>query len=112
VPSGLPYAALDRSQAERLEALVRWYLGRAAEPVAADAWKAVVDEGVGDVTFAWAGSTTPGERHYYAVKGATFLLEYDNTQDGANHAHTVWRDLRRDWGTDLLAQHHAAAHSG
>ena len=49
-------------------------------------------------------------RHYYAVKGETFLLEYDNTQDGANHAHTVWRDLRRDWGTDLLAEHHAEAH--
>jgi uncharacterized protein DUF3500 len=110
VPSGLGYAALDRSQAQQLEALVRWYLGRATEPVAAQAWKAVVDEGLGAVTFAWAGSTTPGERHYYAVKGATFLLEYDNTQDGANHAHTVWRDLRRDWGTDLLAEHHAASH--
>jgi hypothetical protein len=110
VPSGLAYAALDRSQAGQLEALVRWYLGRAAEPVASQAWRAVVDEGLGAVTFAWAGSTTPGERHYYAVKGATFLLEYDNTQDRANHAHTVWRDLRRDWGTDLLAEHHAASH--
>ena len=112
VPSGLAYAALDPSQAGRLEALVRWYFGRAAEPVAEQAWRAVVDEGLRQVTFAWAGSTSPGERHYYAVKGATFLLEYDNTQDGANHAHTVWRDLRRDWGTDLLAEHHAASHGG
>jgi hypothetical protein len=110
VPDGLAYAALDRSQGQQLEDLVRWYLGRATEPVAAQAWQAVVDGGLDEVTFAWAGSTTPGERHYYAVKGATFLLEYDNTQDGANHAHTVWRDLRRDWGTDLLAEHHAASH--
>jgi hypothetical protein len=110
VPTGLRHDALDRAQAEQLEALVRWYLGRAPEAVAYHAWQAVVDAGLGGVTFGWAGSTQPGARHYYAVKGETFLLEYDNTQDGANHAHTVWRDLRRDWGTDLLAQHHAQAH--
>jgi hypothetical protein len=110
VPAGLRYDALDRSQVQRLEALVRWYLGRAPEEVAEPAWQAVADAGLGEVTFAWAGPTTPGAPHYYAVKGETFLLEYDNTQDGANHAHTVWRDLRRDWGTDLLAEHHARAH--
>jgi hypothetical protein len=111
VPSGLRYEALDPDQAARLERLVRWYLGRASEPVAEQAWRAVVDEGLKSVSFAWAGSTSPGDRHYYAVKGETFLLEYDNTQDGANHAHTVWRDLRRDWGTDLLAEHHAGFHA-
>jgi hypothetical protein len=110
VPAGLRYDLLDRLAADRLEALVRWYLGRAPEPVADSAWRAVVDEGLGSVSFAWAGSTTPGERHYYAVRGETFLLEYDNTQDGANHVHSVWRDLRRDWGTDLLAAHHAESH--
>jgi hypothetical protein len=111
VPAGLRYDALDRSQAQRLEDLVRWYFGRAPEEVAEPAWQAVADARLGDVTFAWAGPTAPGQPHYYAVKGETFLLEYDNTQDGANHAHTVWRDLRRDWGTDLLAEHHARAHS-
>ena len=110
VPAGLRYDALDRSQAQRLEDLVRWYFGRAPEEVAEPAWQAAADAGLGDVTFAWAGSTAPGQPHYYAVKGGTFLLEYDNTQDGATHAHTVWRDLRRDWGTDLLAEHHARAH--
>jgi hypothetical protein len=110
VPAGLRCDAMDRPQAQRLEALVRWYLGRAPEEVAQPAWEAVADAGLGEVTFAWAGPTAPGAPHYYAVKGETFLLEYDNTQDGANHAHTVWRDLRRDWGTDLLAEHHARAH--
>ena len=110
VPTGLRYADMHPSQTQRLEALVRWYLGRATEPVANDAWRAVAEAGVGEVSFAWAGPTTLGAPHYYAVKGATFLLEYDNTQDGANHAHSVWRDLRRDWGTDLLAEHHARAH--
>ena len=58
-------------------------------------------------TFAWAGSLERGAGHYYAVRAPTFLLEYDNVQDDANHVHTVWRDLRGDWGADLLAAHHA-----
>ena len=48
-----------------------------------------------------------GHRHYYSIAGPTFLAEYDNTQDDANHIHSVWRDLRNDWGHDLLAAHYA-----
>lgn len=110
VPPGLPWGALDAAQRGRMEALVWCYLGRVHEDVAGPAWRAVVDDGLDEVTFAWAGSRERGERHYYAVRGARFLIEYDNTQDGANHVHTVWRDLRRDWGGDLLAAHHAASH--
>ena len=39
-----------------------------------------------------------------------FLIEYDNTQDDANHAHSVWRHLRDDWGVDLLRAHYARHH--
>jgi hypothetical protein len=38
--------------------------------------------------------------------GRTFLVEYDNTQDGANHVHLVWRDLVGEWGADRLAEHY------
>ncbi len=110
VPSGLRHDDLDPGQRDRLDALVRCYLDRAPAEVADQAWHVATEAGLAAVTFAWAGPTEPGAPHYYAVKGPTFLLEYDNTQDGANHAHTVWRDLRRDWGEDLLAQHHAADH--
>ena len=58
-------------------------------------------------TFAWAGRAGAGRRPLLRVRAPTFLLEYDNVQDGANHIHTVWRDLRGDWGADLLAAHHA-----
>lgn len=111
VPDGLRHGDLDSPQRQRLDALVRCYLGRAPERVAEQAWGVAVDAGLDALTFAWAGPTEPGAPHYYAVKGPTLLLEYDNTQDGANHAHTVWRDLRRDWGEDLLAAHHAADHA-
>ena len=66
---------------------------------------------LGDVTFAWAGPVEPGRGHYYAVRGPRFLIEYDNTQNDANHIHAVWRDLDNDWGEDLLAAHLAAAHA-
>ncbi len=110
VPDGLAHDDLDAGQRGRLESLVRCYVDRARDDVASERWRTLVDEGLGAVTFAWAGPDTPGEPHYYAVKGRSFLVEYDNTQDNANHAHTVWRDLRRDWGEDLLAQHHARDH--
>jgi hypothetical protein len=52
----------------------------------------------------------PRQGHYYRVRGRTFLLEYDNTQNGANHVHTVWRDAERDFGVDLLREHYLASH--
>ena len=38
---------------------------------------------------------TPGEPHYYRLQGPRLLVEWDNTQRGANHAHSVWRDPER-----------------
>ena len=58
------------------------------------------------MSFAWAGEVEPCAGHYYALRGPTLLVEYDNVQDNANHAHTVWRDLRNDWSVDLLAEHY------
>jgi hypothetical protein len=40
------------------------------------------------------------------VQGPTFLLEYDNTQNNANHIHAVWRDFDHDFGDDLLRGHY------
>jgi hypothetical protein len=52
------------------------------------------------------GGLERGQRHYYRVQGATFLIEYDNTQNDANHIHAVWRDFTGDWGLDLLSEHY------
>jgi hypothetical protein len=51
-----------------------------------------------------------GEGHYYAIRAGSLLVELDNTQDGANHVHTVVRDVERDWGEDLLRSHYAEQH--
>ena len=62
-----------------------------------------------ELHFAWEGPLTPGARHYYRVQGDDLLIEYDTTDDG-NHAHTVLRRPRSDFGDDLLAEHYRRAH--
>jgi len=66
---------------------------------------------LGELHFAWAGSTDRGERHYYRVAGPRFLVEYDNTQNEANHCHSVWRDPANDFGDDLLRRHRVEHHA-
>jgi hypothetical protein len=106
-PRGVPYARLDRSQRELFVALLRQYIDRAVAPVANQAWADITDAGLGQLCFGWAGPVERGAGHYYALSGPSVLIEYDNTQDQANHIHSVWRDLRRDFAGDLLAQHYA-----
>jgi hypothetical protein len=79
------------------------------EPLAARRRAALEQTDLGQVTFAWAGSMQQGEAHYYRIQGPSFLVEYDNTQNGANHIHTVWRDFDGDFGRDLLREHYRNA---
>ncbi len=112
VPRGLSYADMGPTDQAGLERLIRHYLGRAADDVAASDWERAVADGLADTTFAWAGAVEPGRGHYYAIRGPRLLIEYDNTQNGANHIHAVWRDPTNDWGGDLLAAHYRAGHAG
>jgi hypothetical protein len=112
MPSGLAYGEMTDDQREQLRTLIRHYLTRPTKALADEAWAELERAGLEPVTFTWAGSLEPGigNGHYYAVLGTTFLLEYDNTQNNANHIHSVWRDFANDWGEDLLAQHYATQH--
>jgi hypothetical protein len=105
---GLAFGDMTETQQALLSKLIGQYVGRAAEPVGQRTWKEITDNGIERLTFTWAGGAEPGIGHYYSIAGPTFLAEYDNTQDNANHIHSVWRDLHNDWGQDLLAQHYAA----
>ena len=107
VETGLGYADLGTEQRQLMTLLIGQYVGRLTEQIALRAWQDITGAGLERISFAWAGGTSRGEKHYYAVAGPTFLIEYDNTQDDANHIHSVWRDLRHDWGGDLLARHYA-----
>ena len=63
-----------------------------------------------NVYFAWAGGIKPGDPHYYRVQTPSFLIELDDTQDNANHIHSVWRDFNGDFGGDLLKAHYETSH--
>jgi hypothetical protein len=110
-PHGIAYERLAGEQREALARLMRHYVERAAPEVAAVKWNRIETAELQAVTFAWAGPEARGHGHYYAVRGSRFLIEYDNTQNGANHIHSVWRDFANDWGEDLLAAHYATAHA-
>lgn len=110
VPSGLAFGAMSGEERERFAKLIRHYVNRVAEDVAEAQWRRIEQAGLDSVSFAWLGGEEPGQGHYYAIRGSTFVIEYDNTQDGANHIHSVWRDFTNDWGEDLLAAHYAEAH--
>jgi hypothetical protein len=107
-PKGIRASALSASQVEVLRALLDVYLDRLPDAVADDEKSRFAGGLIHELAFLWAGGTEPGEPHYYRIQGADLLVEYDNTQRGANHVHTVWRDLRNDFGRDVLAQHYAA----
>jgi hypothetical protein len=62
------------------------------------------------IRFGWAGSTKAGKPHYYRIQGKSFLVEFDNVQNGANHIHTVWRDFNGDFGRDLIKEHYEHSH--
>ncbi|CAN5878671.1 hypothetical protein BH11PSE3_BH11PSE3_16240 [soil metagenome] len=66
----------------------------------------VMEQGLDRFRLAWAGSLQPNDAYYFRVHGPATLIEYDNTQNGANHIHSVWRDLATDFGTDALGEHY------
>jgi hypothetical protein len=101
-PLGVAVADLPGGAADLVRQLLSVYLDRLLVPVDVD---------VEALHFAWQGATTPGEGgHYYRMQGPDLLVEYDNTDNGANHAHTVLRRPAADFGGDILAAHRSAAH--
>jgi len=108
-PSGLPSANMNANQLDALRALVEVYARNLPDDMARRRMEQL-DQAARNVHFAWAGGTKPGDPHYYRVQTPLFLIELDNTQDKANHIHSVWRDLTRDFGGDPLRAHYEGDH--
>jgi hypothetical protein len=102
--TGLPLISLQGAAASAARALLDVYLARFPDGARTPDPR--------EARFAWAGADQPGLGHYYRIAGPRLLVELDNTQDGANHVHTVVRDPEADFGDDLLAAHHRQAHGG
>jgi hypothetical protein len=105
-PEGISMRRLKKEQSDVLRQLIEEYVFRCRPELAQVDMEKIRKAGTDKIYFAWGGSTEPGQGHYYRVQGPTFLLEYDNTQNNANHVHAVWRDFNGDFGEDILRQHY------
>ncbi|HEX9958677.1 MAG TPA: DUF3500 domain-containing protein [Fibrella sp.] len=105
---GLPYADMTASQQRQFLDLLKLYVGRYRITLAKQQMDRIEKAGLNQLRFAWAGDTTSNNSvgYYYRIHGPMLLIEYDNTQNNANHVHTVVRDLTNDFGDDLLREHY------
>ncbi len=127
---GIKASELNGKQYALLEKLMEAYIGNVPDDVAALRRAKLKNTKKDDLLFAWSGpvekaqggykleardqntsavptgQTLGFQGHYYRVQTPAFLIEYDNTQNNANHIHSVWRDFSGDWGRDLLAEHY------
>jgi Protein of unknown function (DUF3500) len=111
-PKGIPGSALNRIQLDDLAGLVGSFVRRLPDEVAGAQLHQLEQAGLDNLSFAWAGGTSPGDRHYFRVQGPTLLIEHDNTQGNGNHIHSAWRDPAGDFGDDVLAEHYRRHHAG
>jgi hypothetical protein len=111
-PAGIGWKELNDEQTALVWRLVETYVQRSRGEIAEADLQKITDAGRENIHFAWAGGLEPGKGHYYRIQGPTFLIEYDNTQNNANHIHCVFRDFTEDFGEDLLKVHYEQSHNG
>lgn len=108
-PTGILASKLNAGQVTKLNALLAEYTHNVPDQVAA-AREELIKKAGKNIWFGWAGGLNKGDPHYYRIQTASLLIEYDNTQNNANHIHSVWRELTGDWGEDLLKDHYQQSH--
>jgi Protein of unknown function (DUF3500) len=108
-PVGIAASSMTESQRAQLVKLVTVYAATFENGLAQARMARVAEGGIDKIRFGWAGATERGKPHYYRVQGPQFLIEYDASQDGGNHIHSVWRDFTGDFGRDLLREHYENA---
>jgi hypothetical protein len=105
-PKGLALAKMSGAQRELLMRLIQTYIGNFSGDLAETQFNRIKAEGIEKIHFAWAGSNELGKAHYYRIHSAKLLIEYDNSQNDANHIHAVYRIPESDFGVDMLRQHY------
>jgi hypothetical protein len=108
-PSGIAAEKMTKKQTELLMTLLAEYAHNVPDQLAQARMDEIKKAGK-NLYFAWAGVEQRGGPHYYRIQAPSFLVEYDDTQNNANHIHTVWRDFNGDFGLDLLSLHYRTSH--
>ena len=107
---GLPISKMNGTQREIVTSLITEYINQVHKELADQKFAELRDHGIENVHFAWGGATDHGGEHYYRLHGGRFVVEFDNRQNGANHIHSVWRDVDNDFCEDVMRQHLLAYH--
>ena len=107
---GIAGRDLNGAQQEILMTLIAEYVNGVPAPVAEQRLAAIRDTGLDDYRLIWAGGTDRARDHYYRIHGGQFIVEFDNIQNGANHIHSVWRDVENDFAQDILRDHRMLYH--
>jgi hypothetical protein len=109
-PAGISFSAMDKAQREIFLQLLDTYVLNYELGFSQKLMARIKSAGIENLSFAWAGSLKPGAGHYYRIQGPMLLIEYDNTQNNANHIHSVVRDLTNDFAGDILREHYSKEH--
>jgi hypothetical protein len=104
-PVGIVGSELTPVQRDLLMEVIEFYTSVMADDIAALRRAKIQDDGIENITFAWAGGTSYGDVSYFRVQGPSFLIEFDHTQNDPNHVHSGWRDFDGDFGRDMLREH-------
>jgi hypothetical protein len=110
MPAGVPLGDLGPQSRGLAVRILETYARNMRGDLAETELRRIHAAGIERVHFAWAGPIDPGRPHYYRIHGPTVLIEYDNTQNDANHIHSVWHDPGNDFGADLLRAHYRTDH--
>jgi hypothetical protein len=110
-PAGIFYKDLAPEQQQLFMKLLNTYIKNYELGFAERLLEKVKKAGIDKLSFAWAGALKPGTGHYYRIQGPMLLIEYDNTQNNANHIHSVVRDLTNDFAGDILREHYQKEHN-
>jgi hypothetical protein len=104
--AGVALGELTAEQRALAVRLIETYARNMRPDLADDELRRLREAGVENIRLAWAGPIDPRQPHYYRLHGPTLVIEYDNSQNRANHVHSVWHDPRNDFGVDPLRAHY------
>ncbi len=107
-PVGIPVGLLTDAQRELLFAIASLWFD-VMPPAHAQTYKERFLDGIDETRFAWSGPLEAGSDVSWAIQGPSTVIEYANDARGgaddgnpADHVHTVYRDLDRDYGIPQL----------
>lgn len=107
---GIAAAELNAVQKDLLLKLISEYANTLKPELAEQKMAQIKKSNLDTLYFGWAGAVEKGKPHYYRIQSESFLIEYDNSRNDANHIHTVWREFAGDFGRDILKEHYSSHH--